>query len=146
MNDDSEEVNGPKIAADILNRMPAEKRKALTEAIQKKSPEAAQKIQESLFNFDDLLNISAQGLQVLLGAISQGDLVLSLKTASNEVRDILFSNMTERKKTQVQEDFALLPPVRLSEVEAAQKRILTKLDELRTAGLVRSSKDTGVWV
>lgn len=141
-----EEVNGPKIAADILNRMPAEKRKALTEAIQKKSPEAAKKIQESLFNFDDLLDISAQGLQVLLSSISHSDLVLSLKTATNEVRSILFENLSERKRSQVQEDFTLLPPVKLTDVEAAQKRILQKLDELRTAGLVRSSKDTGLWV
>jgi flagellar motor switch protein FliG len=146
MSASDERVNGAKIAAEILNRMSAENKDRILKAIRERSPEVAAQVDANLVHFDQILDITAQGLQLLLQSISQPDLVLSLKTASGEVKEILFKNMSDRKRKQVQEEFDLLPPIRISEVEGAQRRILDKLTELRGAGLIKTDGKDGIWV
>lgn len=145
-NRDDEAVDGPKIAADILSRMKPAVQARLQKAIEAVDPAIAQKIADNIIRFDSIIELNTKGLQVLLKEIPHQDLVLSLKTASQTVKDILFNNMSERKQTMVREDLAALPPTRLSEIEQAQRRIVLKMDELRTSGAIRTDSKNDVWV
>ena len=141
----TEPVDGPRIAAEILKKMPSADQKRLVEAIKQESPDVAVKIQENLYHFDDIAELTAKSVQTLVSQIAHSDLVLSLKTASETVKAAFFNNMSEGKRKQVQEDFAALPQVRLASVEEAQRRILDKLEDLRRAGLVHSAERKDIY-
>jgi flagellar motor switch protein FliG len=143
---DDEAVDGPKVAADILSRMKPAVQARLQKAIEAVDPAIAQKIADNIIRFDSIIELNTKGLQVLLKEIPHQDLVLSLKTASQTVKDILFNNMSERKQTMVREDLAALPPTRLFDFGQAQRRIVMKMDELRTSGAIRTDSKNDVWV
>ncbi|MCB0340485.1 MAG: hypothetical protein KDD53_12815 [Bdellovibrionales bacterium] len=141
-----ERVDGPKIAANILNKMSARNKERIVNRIQAKNPAIAAKINNRLFDFNDIMELAPQGVQVLIKEIDPSDLTLSMKTASPEVKEYLLDNMSARKRSLVVEELDSLPPIRLNEVEAAQRRVLQTLDDLRTAGLVRSREESEIWV
>lgn len=141
-----EPVDGGRVAAKILNCMPDSKKKRLLESIKESSPKAFQRIEENVFSFDDIPSVTARGLQKLVKEISHNDLVLSLKTASQSVREALLQNMSDRKRQIVVEDLESLGPKLKSEVEEAQKRIIQKLDELRAEGSIQTASTEDIWV
>lgn len=144
--DQDEPVDGPRVAAEILKRMPSKDQARLVKAIEDSHPEIAKQIQENLFTFNDIAELTTQGLQVLIREIDHRDLVISLKRASEKVKQALFSNMSERKRKMVEDDFAALPPTHIEDVEQAQRRIIAKADELRTNGIIRSGSTKDVWI
>lgn len=148
MADDSrdEKVDGAKIAAQILSSMKSAHKEKLVNAIQRADPTIAAKIQEKMLRFDDIAELTPPGVQLLIKEVQHSDLVLSLKTAGPAVKEVLFKNMSERKRQTINEDLAALPPTKLSDIEEAQMRIARKLDELRTAGLAKSANSQDVWV
>ena len=148
MADDSrdEKVDGPKIAAMILSSMKGPQKDRLVKAIQKAAPTIAAKIKENLLRFDEIGDPTSAGVQLLIKEVQHSDIVLSLKTATSQVKEALLSNMSERKRRTIEEDFAALPPTKLSDVEEAQSRIVRKLEELRTAGLIKSKNSADAWV
>lgn len=141
-----EKVDGAKIAADILNRMQSKNRDRILRDMETRDPEILVKVQEKLFDFNDIASLTPQGMQVLIKSIEHNDLIMSLKTASIEVKEAFFTNMTERKAALVKEDFESLPKVKLTDVEDAQRRIIKKLDELRSSGQIRTQSKNDVWV
>jgi flagellar motor switch protein FliG len=141
-----EPVDGPRIAAEILKKMPLKDQDRLVKAIQQAAPDAAQKIQENLFSFEDIADLTVQGLQVLVREIDHQDLVRALKKASPKLKTAFFNNMTDRKRQLVQEDFEALPQLKASDVDEAQKRIIAKVDELRALGTIRTDSSKDVWV
>lgn len=141
-----EKVDGAKIAADILSRMPAAHREKVVKAMEKVDPAVTVKVAERLFDFNDIATLTPQGAQVLINAVDHKDLVISLKTASSEVKEVLFGNMSQRKAQLVKDDFTALPKIRISEVEDAQRRILKILDELRSSGQIRTQSKNDIWV
>ena len=140
-----EAVDGPKIAAEILKKMPSNDQKRLVKAIRDEAPAIAVQIEANLYHFDDIADLTPKSVQLLINNIQHSDLVLSFKTASETVKSAFLSNMSERKKAQVQDDFSALPPVKISEAEAAQRRILEKMEELRKSGLIHSADKKDVW-
>lgn len=146
IDDEEETVDGPKVAARILNKLPVHARTRLFKALSERSPNIAEKISNDLFAFDDLTKVNASGIQLLIKAVEHKDLVLSFKTASTELKTYLIENMSQRKAQIVQEDFSSLGKIALSEVEESQRKIMLKLDELRKSGLVRTESDDDVWV
>jgi flagellar motor switch protein FliG len=143
---EDEKVNGPRIAAQILKNMKLSSKEKIVKAIEKRSPGLAKSINENLFRFDDITELTPQGIQTLVKEAEHDDLVLSLKLASPKAREVILQNMSERKKNLVESDFESLGQVRKSEVEEAQKRILGILEQLRSQGLVRSQATSEVWV
>lgn len=141
-----EAVDGAKVAAEILKAMPTQTRERLMRKIASKDPSISIKVSQNLFNFNDIASLTSQGLQALIASVDQKDLVISFKTASDEVKEIFLTNMTDRKRRMITEDFQSLGKVKLSEVEDAQKRILKILDDLRTSGQIRSKGKNDVWV
>ena len=145
-NTEDEELDGPAAAAAILNRMGDARRATLLARMQDKDPEITQKIQSNLLTFGDLADLTPQGAQTLIAEIDHKDLVVSLKTAPATVKEVLLANMSERRRKVVHEDFAALPKMRLAEVEEAQRRIVSKYDELRTSGAIRTQATSDEWV
>ena len=139
-------VDGPAVAAQILNRMNASSKERIVANIKVAQPQIAAKIENKLFNFDEILNINPQGVQTLIKSIEYRDLLYSFKTAKAEVKNYFLNNMSDRKREMVDADFKALPPVRLSEVEEAQRRIIMRLEELRISGQIRSADKQDVWV
>ena len=141
-----EEVDGPAIAAAILNNMDKDRKDRIVKAIAQSDPQIASKIEENLFQFTDLETLTPQSVQLLMNEVLHRDIVLSLKTAETSTKEYLFENMSERKKALVLDDFEALPPTRLADVENAQKRILERMEELRAEGKVRTHAPNDVWV
>jgi flagellar motor switch protein FliG len=141
-----ERVNGAKIAAQIIRRMKGDNRSRLMQSIEQSDPAISMKIKSNMFSFDEIAQLAPQSVQLLMKEVAHNDLVLSLKLASPEVKDVIFQNLSERKRAMLAEDLSTLPPTRKTEVESAQERILLKLDELRTKGTIRSQDPNDVWV
>lgn len=141
-----EVVDGPAVAAKILNSMRPQNRERIVKAIQGANPDLALRIEERLYNFEEIAELQPAGVQILIKEIEHRDLVLSLKTASANVKRVLFENMSERRQQIVNEDFSALPAVKLRDVEEAQRRIMQKLSALRTAGLLKTQSKNDIWV
>lgn len=135
-----ETIDGSKIAALILSRMPAKDQERIMSSIQAKSPSIAAKLEDSLFNFDRIAQLNDHAVQDLLKEIPHRDIVISLKAAGERVKEKLLENMSESKQRLVEEDFSTLPPMRVSDVQAAQRRILKKLEELYPEGGIGASQ------
>lgn len=139
-------VDGAGIAAKILNSMRPAARDRIVKAIQAAQPDVATKIEEKLYNFEEIADLQPQGVQILIKEIEHRDLVLSLKTASENIKKVLFENMSDRRRQIVEEDFGALPQVKLRDVEEAQRRIMMKLSALRTSGLLKTQSKNDIWV
>lgn len=135
----SSSIGGPQAAANILNFMESASEAALLEQIQEVDNALGERIQELMFVFDDLADVADRGIQVLLREITTATLVLALKGADQRVKDKFFGNMSKRAGEMLADDLESKGPVRLSEVEAAQKEILTVARRLADAGQITLS-------
>ncbi len=125
-----ETIDGARVAAQILSCLPSEDREQLLESIKITSPSSAAKIQENLFNFEQITELNDHTVQKLLREVAHRDVVISLKSAPQPVRAKILHNMSESRQRLIEDDFENLPPMRSSDVQAAQQRILKRLDEL----------------
>ncbi len=117
---------------EILTRMEKGTDRDVLEKIQDVDQDLAEEIQNKLFTFEDLVNIDNRAMQMILREIKNETLTLSLKTASETVKDKIFNNISERAKEIIKEDIEAMGPVRLSDVEEAQQgivRIALRLEE-----------------
>ena len=117
-------MGGIRHAADILNFVGQQAETAIVDNVREYDPELAQKILDEMFVFENLLDIDDRGIQLLLREVQSDSLILALKGASQELRDKVFKNMSQRAAEMFKEDLESKGPVRLSEVEAEQKEIL----------------------
>jgi flagellar motor switch protein FliG len=117
-------MGGVRVAAEILNFAGAKHEKAILEAVKAHDAELAQKIEDEMFVFDDLVNLDDRSLQVLLREIQAEQLVVALKGASEALREKVFRNMSQRAAEMLRDDLESKGPVKVSEVEAQQKEIL----------------------
>ena len=94
----------------------------------------AQSIQDLMFVFDNLIDIDDRGIQTLLREVSTDNLILALKGADDDMKEKIFKNMSKRAAEMMRDDLEAKGPVRVSEVEAAQKEILNIARRLADAG------------
>jgi flagellar motor switch protein FliG len=87
-----------------------------------------------MFVFEDILLVNDKGIQTVLKEVDHDELSLALKTASDDMKDKIFRNMSERAATLIKEEMEYMGPVRLSDVEAAQQRIVDNVRRLEDAG------------
>lgn len=127
-------VGGVKTAAQILNHMDTALESEILDNIRELAPEIGQSIQDVMFVFDNLADLVDRDIQTVLREISSGSLVLALKTANDKVKQRIFSNMSKRAAQMLQEDLDAKGPVKVSDVEAAQKEILLTVRRLAEAG------------
>ena len=127
-------VGGDKVAAEIINALKPERGEAILEQIKEKNEELSIQIQEMMFVFDTLLKVDDRGIQALLREISNDLLVVALKGCDPAISDKILSNMSKRAGTLLREDMEAKGPMRLSEVEEAQKEILDVARRLAESG------------
>lgn len=132
----SSTVGGHKAAANILNAMETARETELIEAINKVDANLGQRIQELMFVFDDLAGLDDRSMQTLLRDISTERLVIALKGSEPGVREKIFANMSKRAADMLRDDLEVKGPVKLSEVDAAQKEILAVARRLADAGQI----------
>ena len=118
-------VGGLKTAANLLNFMDSSYEAALMQSIKQQDEEIGDQIENLMFVFDNLMDVDDRGIQSLLREISSENLILALKGADKVVKEKILKNMSKRAAEMLRDDLESKGPVRVSEVEAAQKDILT---------------------
>jgi flagellar motor switch protein FliG len=136
-------LGGLKAAAEILNLLGAGKSTALLEEITKADEPLAGRIQELMFVFEDLAALDDRSMQELVRRVTSDKLLLALKAASEEMKTKVFKNMSQRAAETLKEDLAAQGPVKLSEVEAAQKEILVAAREAAESGAITLGSSSG---
>ena len=117
-------VGGDRVAAGIVNALNNADGETLLEHINRANPDLGNRIAEMMFVFDSLLNVDDRGIQTLLREVSNDRLVIALKGADPAVQKKIFGNMSKRAAALLEEDMEARGPMKLSDVEAAQKEIL----------------------
>jgi flagellar motor switch protein FliG len=127
-------LGGVKFAADILNNLDSSVEQTLMDQIKEVDESLGTRIQDLMFVFDDLKNIDDQGIQALMREVSSEILVLALKAADEELKNKIFGNMSKRAAELLKDDLEVKGPVRVSEVENAQREILAIARRMADAG------------
>ncbi|MBE9533109.1 MAG: flagellar motor switch protein FliG, partial [Proteobacteria bacterium] len=127
-------VGGLKTAADILNFVDGTVQASIMEGIKDTEPDLGQNIEDLMFVFDNLIDVDDRGFQTLMREISTDDLQLALKGADEGLKEKFFGNMSQRAAEMMRDDLEASGPVKVSDVETAQKTILTAARKLSDAG------------
>ncbi len=134
-------LGGTEVAAKLLNGVPKADGQLILDKMDTRDPEIAADIRKQMLTFNDLESIDKRGFQALLREIPTEDLVIALKTASDEMKEKVFSNVSSRAADQIKEESDLLPPMRLSEIEQVQRQVVDVARRLEEEGVL--SIDTG---
>ncbi|HEY0333225.1 MAG TPA: flagellar motor switch protein FliG [Stenotrophomonas sp.] len=132
----SSSLGGVKCAANILNFLDTSVDQGVLQAIGKVDADLASKIQDQMFVFDNLMELDDREIQILLREVSGEKLGLALRGADVRVREKITRNMSQRASEILLEDMEARGPVRLSDVEVAQKEILTIVRRLADEGVI----------
>lgn len=127
-------AGGVKDVAEILNNIDRAAEKTIMASLEETDPELADEIARLMFTFDDIVYVDDGGIQKALREIESKDLVLALKSASEDVLDKIFRNMSERAREMIQEEIEFMGPVRLRNVEEAQQKLVGAIRALEEAG------------
>lgn len=127
-------LGGVKCAADIMNYLDGAVESQLMEDIKGIDEDLSAKIEDLMFVFDNLRDIDDRGIQTLLREVSSDILVVALKGADDEIKEKIFKNMSKRASELLRDDLEAKGPIRLSEVDAAQKAVLTVARRLAESG------------
>ncbi len=129
-------MGGTRVAAEILNFMPAALETTVIANVRDFDPEIAQKIQDEMFTFDNLIDLDDRAIQLLLREVQSESLIVALKGTEPDLRERIFKNMSTRAAEMLREDLDAKGPVRVSEVEAEQKEILKIVRRLADEGQI----------
>jgi len=129
-------MGGVKAAAEMLNLMGTAVETGVISNIKEFDAELAQRIQDEMFVFEDVIDVDDRGVQLLLREIQSESLIIALKGATPELREKIFKNMSQRAAEMLRDDLEAKGPVRLSEVEAEQKEILKVVRRLADEGQI----------
>ena len=122
------------LIAEIFNNFDRATESRFMTALEERSRESAERIKALMFTFEDLAKLDSGSVQTLLRGVEKNRLAIALKGASETLRDLFFSNMSERAGKILREDMEAMGPVRLREVDEAQMEIVTRAKELATSG------------
>src|SRR5688572_1546805 len=129
-----EKAGGIDTVAEILNLADRSTEKGIMEGLEAEDPDLVEQIRRLMFVFEDILLVNDKGIQSVLKEIDNEELALALKTASEELKQKIFKNMSERAAQLIQEDMQYMGPVRVSDVEAAQQKIVDVVRRLEDSG------------
>jgi flagellar motor switch protein FliG len=129
-----EKAGGVDTVAEILNLADRSTEKGIMEGLEADDPDLVEQIRRLMFVFEDILLVNDKGIQSVLKEVDNQELGLALKTASEELKQKIFKNMSERAGQLIQEDMQFMGPVRVSDVEQAQQKIVDVVRRLEDAG------------
>jgi flagellar motor switch protein FliG len=137
-------VGGIRSAAEILNQMKSTTENEILQAIDEQKQGLADEIRQWMFVFEDLVQVDDRSIMAILREVDSDTLKLALRTVSEELKEKIFKNMSERAATMMKEDLEVMGPVRLKDVEAAQQTIIRigkKLESEGKAALTTKGKE-----
>ena len=127
-------MGGYKVAAEIMNNLDSSLEADLMDSIKESDEDMGNQIQDLMFVFDNLREVEDRGIQALLREVSSEVLIIALKGADEELQEKIFKNMSKRAAELLRDDLEAKGPVKVSEVEGAQKEILTIARRMADAG------------
>ena len=130
-------MGGIRSVAEILNYMGTANETTVLDSIREYDPDLAQRILDEMFVFENLLDLDDRAVQMLLREIQSDSLILAIKGASEELREKIFKNMSQRAAEMLREDLESRGPVRVADVEAEQKEILKIVRRLADEGQIQ---------
>ena len=116
--------------AEILNRTGRSTEKAVLERLDAQDPELAEEVRNQMFVFDDIAKLTDREIQMILREVDTKDLSVALKGGSDELKDRIFGNVSERVGTMIKEEMDFSGPVRMSDVEEVQLRVVQVVGEV----------------
>ncbi|MBX3386093.1 MAG: flagellar motor switch protein FliG [Phycisphaeraceae bacterium] len=129
-----EKAGGINTVAEVLNLADRATEKSIMEGLEAEDPELVEEIRRLMFVFEDVLKVDDKGIQAILKEVDNDELALALKTASQELQNKIFKNMSERAASLIKEDMQYMGPVRVTDVEQAQQRIVDIVRRLEDSG------------
>ncbi len=129
-----EKAGGVDTVAEILNLADRSTEKGIMEGLEAEDPDLVEQIRRLMFVFEDILLVNDKGIQSVLKEVDNEALSLALKTASEDLKQKIFKNMSERASQLIQEDMQFMGPVRVSDVEQAQQKIVDIVRRLEDSG------------
>jgi len=127
---------GAKAVAEIMNLIDATAEKNILQSLEAEDPDLAAEVKNMMFVFDDITLLDDRSIQRLLKDVETKDLAIALKAASEEVKGKIFANVSERVTVMIKEEMEFMGPTRLSDVEAAQSRIVESVRRLEEEGQI----------
>jgi len=140
---EGKKVGGVNAVAEILNAVDRATEEEVLAEIEEESAAMAEEIRNLMFVFEDVKNLEDRSIREILKEISNEDLTMALKGATEEMRELFFKNMSERAGSMIREDLEIMGPTRLSDVEAAQQNIVKIVRRLENEGRVVISRGGG---
>ena len=133
-------IGGVDTLVGILNQVDRTTEKNITESLEREDPELADKINESMFVFEDIVTLDDMSIQRILREVETKELALALKGCSEDVANSIFRNQSKRAAASLKEDMEFLGPVRLMDVEKSQQKIVSVIRRLDEAGEIVISR------
>ncbi len=127
-------LGGVEVAAAVMGSLDRTTETSILTSMDEVDPDLANEIRNLRFTFEDILKIDDNGIQMIMKEINQEDLLIALKTATDTLKEKLFTNMSERAAMMLKEDLESLGPTKISEVEKAQQKIIAVCKKLEEDG------------
>jgi flagellar motor switch protein FliG len=131
---DYAQSGGIEAVVQVLNGVDRTTERTILDTLEIQDPELAEEIKKRMFVFEDIVTLDARAIQRIIREVSNEDLLLALKVSSDDVKDMVYRNMSQRMVESFKEDMEFMGPVRLRDVEEAQSRIV---------GIIRRLEDMG---
>lgn len=136
-------TGGIQSIVDILNSVDRGTEKFIMESLEIQDAELAEEIRKRMLVFEDIINLDSVAIQRFIREVENSELALALKSATDEVKDAILSNMSSRMREMLEEDMEFMGPVRLKDVEEAQQKIVNVIRKLEEAGEIIISRGGG---
>jgi len=143
VNQDYTIVGGVDSIVDILNTVDRGTEKHIMETLEIEEPELADEIRKKMFVFEDILSLDDRAIQRVLREVDNNELAVALKSANDEVKEVIFNNLSKRLAAMIKEDMDFMGPVRMKDVEDAQQKIVNIIRKLEDAGEIIVSRGGG---
>ena len=143
VNQDYTIVGGVDSIVDILNTVDRGTEKHIMESLEIEDPELADEIRKKMFVFEDILSLDDRSVQRVLREVDNNELAVALKGSTEEVQNLIFSNLSSRLATMIKEDMDFMGPVRMKDVEEAQQKIVNIIRKLEDSAEIIISRGGG---
>lgn len=143
LTEDYTQTGGIQAVVEVLNGVDRSTERTILDALETQDPELADEIKKRMFVFEDIVILDNRAIQRVIREVENEDLRLALKVASEEVKDIVFNNMSQRMAETFKEEMEYMGPVRLRDVEEAQTRIVSTIRKLEDVGEIVIARGGG---
>ncbi|WNF35461.1 flagellar motor switch protein FliG [Bacillaceae bacterium IKA-2] len=140
---DYTKAGGIAAVVEVLNSVDRSTERTILDALEIQDPELAEEIKKRMFVFEDIVTLDNRSIQRVIRDIENEDLQLALKVANDEVKDVVFTNMSQRMVETFKDEMEFMGPVRLRDVEEAQSRIVAVIRRLEEAGEIVIARGGG---